>query len=209
MARSSAYTDELALEICSRIASGESLVRICKDERMPDITTVYRWLREQPDFREIYVIAREDQADTLGDEIKEISDETPIIVKLDDNGEEVEVVFDAAAIQRQRLRVDARKFIAAKLKPKKWGDRTELVGAGGEPLIPNNPETMFEGVRRIAFILAKVAHDAAPEEPLPITAHQDAGDQTKGIARFMFPEPPKQGVARGLINPAAKTKRRG
>lgn len=162
MLRATEYTEELAVQICTRIAEGEALARICRDESMPNVSSVYRWVATNEKFRTMYQLAREDQADTLGDQILEISDEAPIIVKRDDEGNEVEVVLDAAAVQRQRLRVDARKFVAAKLKPKKWGDRTELVGAGGAPLIPFDPmsewsdsQRALEGARRLAFILAR------------------------------------------------------
>lgn len=100
---------------------------------MPGMTTVYRWLQEKEDFRELYARAREDQADTLADEIIEIADEDPqLIFDSQFHGkDEVEVVrVDSAAVNHQRLRVDARKWIAAKLRPKKYGDRTEVEHTG-------------------------------------------------------------------------------
>jgi hypothetical protein len=111
VARPSDYTDEIAATICSRIATGEPLVRICRDESMPGTTTVYRWLSEKEEFRDIYARARDDQADTLADEIIDLSDEQ---------------MEDATAVNRQRLRVDARKWIAAKLKPRKYGDKLDI-----------------------------------------------------------------------------------
>lgn len=157
MARETAYTDELAAQICTRIAEGEGLVKICRDPALPAVSTVYRWIATIPAFKELYELARQDQADTLADEILEIADEAPVLQTTDEDGDVVEkpIQLDSAAIQRQRLRVEARKWVAAKLRPKKYGDRTELVGAGGEPLIPNDPMSRFEAARRIAFILAE------------------------------------------------------
>ena len=92
---------------------------------MPHIATVYRWLMAHETFREQYARAREDQADTLADEIQAIADE-PILGKKTTtkaNGD-VEIV-EGDMIEHRRLRVDARKWIAAKLKPRKYGDRLE------------------------------------------------------------------------------------
>jgi hypothetical protein len=75
-------------------------------------------------FAEQYARAREEQADGYADEIVAIADEPPQLVTKDD-GEDVEVSLDSAAIQRQRLRIDARKWVASKLKPKKYGDKVD------------------------------------------------------------------------------------
>jgi hypothetical protein len=122
--RPTMYSLEIALEICDRIADGESLVSICRDERMPKKTAVYEWLLRHKEFAEIYARAREDQADTLADEIHAISDELPKQI-VDDKGK---TRFDSAYVQWQKNRVDARKWVAAKLKPKKYSDRIAHVG---------------------------------------------------------------------------------
>jgi len=134
MARPSDYTDETALIICARIAQGEPLTRICKSDDMPDITTVYRWIAAREEFRHMYAISREDQADTMADEIISIADEADVSITQD--GEETRLSLDSVAIARNRLRVDARKWVAAKLKPKKYGDRIaqEVTGADGGPV---------------------------------------------------------------------------
>ena len=109
------------------------LATICKQEEMPDKTTVYRWLQNYETFRNLYARAREDQADTLADEIIAIADEDPALVfdVQHLSGTEIEVArVDSAAVNHQRLRVDARKWIAAKLKPKKYGEKTEIEHTG-------------------------------------------------------------------------------
>lgn len=85
----------------------------------------------------MYARAREDQADTLADQIIEIAD-TPMLgikTKTDDEGN-VETT-EGDMIEHRRLRVDARKWIAAKLKPRKYGERlnTEHTGLDGGPII--------------------------------------------------------------------------
>jgi len=122
--RPTKYSLQIALEICERIADGESLKSICSDERMPKKTAVYEWLLRYKEFSEIYARAREDQADTLADEIHAISDEKPERI-VDDKGK---TRYDSAFVQWQKNRVDARKWVAAKLKPKKYSDRIAHVG---------------------------------------------------------------------------------
>ncbi len=132
MARPSDYNNETALNICALIAEGSSLVSICKNEDMPSTVTVYAWLQKHEEFLNIYTRAREDQADTLADQIIDIADEASTTVKSQDGF--TEVVFDNTAIARNRLRVEARKWVAAKLKPKKYGDKIEATHKGSVTL---------------------------------------------------------------------------
>ncbi len=103
---------------------------------MPSASTVCRWLGQHEAFREQYARAREAQADTLFDEILEIADDgTNDYVIRKGEGEDVERV-DHDHIARSRLRVDARKWMASKLQPKKYGDKVqqELSGPDGGPI---------------------------------------------------------------------------
>ena len=63
--RPSKFTPELTEAICHRIAEGEPLTKICKDDGMPHYITVLRWRHEHEEFRNDYARAREDAADTL------------------------------------------------------------------------------------------------------------------------------------------------
>jgi hypothetical protein len=131
--RPSKYDINLAATICGRLAGGESLKAICSDEDMPKRSTVYLWRYEHPEFSDMYARAREDQADTLADEIMEIADDgTNDFIKNKDGVD----VLNSEHVQRSRLRVDARKWIASKLKPRSYGDKVqaEVTGAEGGPL---------------------------------------------------------------------------
>jgi len=121
LGRPSDYTPELADEICTRLANGESLRAICSSDRddwMPSIGTILRWVSEKPDFREQYARAREVQAETHADEIVTIADGVSCA--------------DPSAIDvaRDRLRIDARKWVASKLLPKKYGDKVQAEVSG-------------------------------------------------------------------------------
>lgn len=109
MGRPSSYTDERADELCTWIATGNSLRSFCKINGM-EANTVYRWMRERPDFQQRYARAHEDRADSLADEMCDIADEVAA------NGGSIE------AVQAARLRIDTRKWIAAKLRPGRWGE---------------------------------------------------------------------------------------
>lgn len=120
--RPSGYTKEIGDEICDRLSDGESLRAICRDDHMPNKSMVFRWLYEFQSFRDQYARAKEEQADSLADDILDIADDGRNDTYIDDEGNK-KVDFDA--IQRSRLRVDARKWIASKLKPKVYGDRIQ------------------------------------------------------------------------------------
>jgi hypothetical protein len=125
--RPSKYDTNMAAEICGRLAAGESLAGICRDQTMPNQTTVYRWIASIPEFRELYTCAREDQAETLADQIQDIADEEPVMIA--EEGKPARV--DNGWVTWQRNRVDARKWIASKLKAKKYGDKVTASHEGG------------------------------------------------------------------------------
>ena len=104
---------------------------------MPAQSAVYEWLLKHPDFAEKYTRAREEQADTLADEIIDIADEQPEVVAVIDKktGALIEHKLDGAFLQWQKNRIEARKWTAMKLKPKKYGDKLELSGNAENPLV--------------------------------------------------------------------------
>lgn len=108
MGMTSSYTDEIAEKICMAIAAGRPLNRVCKEEEWcPSEYTVYNWLDKYPDFAKNYARAREQQQEVLAAEVISIAD----------------TVKDAAVARNM---MDARKWYAGKVAPKKWGDRVEV-----------------------------------------------------------------------------------
>lgn len=128
------YTDEIAATICNRIALGQSLRSICDDEEMPPMSTVMDWLAREKhaDFRSRYALAREAQADTMFDDILDIADDgrNDWIKKYGEEGETFGYRENGEAIRRSQLRIDARKWMAAKLQPKKYGDKIDHAVSG-------------------------------------------------------------------------------
>ncbi len=147
MSRPSIFTQAIADKICERLALGESLRKICLDADMPGRSTLFRRLRDNEEFRNQYARAREDQADAIFDECLDIADDgtNDFMGKGD--------TYNGDAIQRSRLQVDTRKWMAGKMRPKKYGDKT-LIGSD-----PDNPlpaaMSDIDLARLIVFLLAK------------------------------------------------------
>lgn len=99
--------------ICDMLAQGKSMVAICGLEDMPAQSTVYKWLKENEEFSERYARAREMQADLYADQIIQIADDCEP---------------EAGSVSKARLQIEARKWTASKLSPKKYGDRLEVDG---------------------------------------------------------------------------------
>ncbi len=131
--RPSLYTEALAAKICQRLAEGETLRSVCRDQAMPDKATVLRWLADKTktDFRDQYAHARDMQADALFDEALEIADDASGDWAVDKDGKKT---LDHEHVQRSRLRVDTRKWAAGKLAPKRYGDKLQHTGEGGGPI---------------------------------------------------------------------------
>lgn len=128
--RPSTYTSELAAAICDRLATGESLRAICSEDAMPCKATIFIWLSRHAEFLDQYARAREAQADFLAEEIIEIADDgsRDYTEKVIDG--RTTLVVDHDHIQRSRLRVDARKWAASKMAPKKYGERIQAEHSG-------------------------------------------------------------------------------
>ena len=144
LGRPSNYSQELAKDICDRLALGESLASICRDDEMPSHSIIYVWLRNHSDFLDMYTRAREEQAETHADEIVSIADETPELTPVfDKDGNQVDLKLDSAYIQWQRQRIDARKWNAAKQRPRKYGERITHSGDDTSPVVVENNINVF------------------------------------------------------------------
>ena len=75
---------------------------------MPSRTSIFKWFREHPDFADNYARAKEESADSMVEDMLAIADDD----ELDAND--------------KRVRVDTRKWISSKLKPKKYGDKQQV-----------------------------------------------------------------------------------
>jgi hypothetical protein len=151
------FSQKTADLICVMLSEGMSLREILRSDTtgvLPAQSTVYEWLLRHPSFAEQYARAREEQADTLADEIIHIADEQPEVVAVIDKktGALIEHKLDGAFLQWQKNRIEARKWTAMKLKPKKYGDRVALEGVeGGAPIATEDATStrLFELMRNM------------------------------------------------------------
>ena len=102
------YSEELASEICARIAEGRSLRSICSDDDMPCTRTFFRWIAKYPEFSQQYDKAIIERAEMLVEDMLHIADTS-----------------EAGDAAKTRIQVDVRKWHASKMKPKKYGDSSE------------------------------------------------------------------------------------
>ena len=130
MARPSEYKQEVAEDILEQIMEGKSLRSICLQDGYPNRSTFMRWVSSVDGLRDQYELAKQEQAHYLVEQILDIADETTNDHVTDEGGNER---VNSEAIQRSRLRVDARKWYSSKVLPKLYGDKitTEHTGSVG------------------------------------------------------------------------------
>lgn len=136
--------------ICERIGKGEPLTKICETDGMPVYSTVMLWLSEDKAFSEMYARAREDQADFYADQIVGIADEPVAEFSIEDDEDGAKAsVATRLEMERRKQRIDARKWVAEKLKPTTYGNKLDLSGDLNIKL----PDEQVES--RLAHLLGK------------------------------------------------------
>jgi hypothetical protein len=119
--RPTTYSTEIAEEICRRMTTRDqvgktrSLRSVCSEDDMPIERTVYNWLIAHEDFLQMYARAKDTLADMNAEDILDIADK-------------------ATDANLARLQIDARKWWASKVAPKKYGDKIMHAGHDGDAL---------------------------------------------------------------------------
>lgn len=124
--RPTAYDQETAMRIFVAIAGGSSVRRVCAQEWAPHHKTFYRWLAEVPDFAQKYDLATTLRTWEMIDEMIAIADDASrdwiVVESMDKQGNRTrKIVFDRDAVERARLRIDARKWHIERMRPRKFG----------------------------------------------------------------------------------------
>ncbi|WP_330220979.1 terminase small subunit-like protein [Mycobacteroides abscessus] len=124
--RPSKYTEALAGKVCAQLAMGKSLRTVCSSPTMPSVVTVFAWMRKHPEFLKQYEQAKQESADAMADEILYIADtqqrgETRT-VKADGSVE----VKEEDMLGHRKLQIESRKWLIAKMKPKKYGNQIDI-----------------------------------------------------------------------------------
>ena len=105
--RPSKKTPEVVDEILDRLSRGQPLSKICSDDHMPSFMTVFRWEKDDPEFRELSTYAREVGTHYLAGECLTIADQG---------------LLDP---QDRRIRIDTRLRLIGKWNAKSYGEKVE------------------------------------------------------------------------------------
>jgi hypothetical protein len=128
MSKPTEYTPELGATVCLLIAEGFSLRHIEKIEGMPGKSTVMKWCLNHDEFQKQYARAKEQQADAFAEEILEIADDASNdwMERLSEENKKIGWMLNGDHVQRSRLRIDSRKWLMGKMRPKKYGDSNTI-----------------------------------------------------------------------------------
>jgi hypothetical protein len=111
------YSKEDWKAIFDRVGAGASLTTALKDTGI-SWTHAYKMMQDHPELASDYEKAKMDRADRLAEQIVELAD-----AEIPSHLQGVEI---SAWVNQKRLQVDARKWVAAKLRPKVYGDKIDV-----------------------------------------------------------------------------------
>lgn len=152
--RPSDYSSELADAICLEIIKGASVRKIGMMEEMPCEDTIYTWLSKYPEFSEKYDRAVQHRTHKYMDECVDLADMMPDgIMFIAGNGnlytrdevlgltvqERAEaglqpIGLSTELIAKRKLQIETRMKAAARMHPRKYGDKTTLAGDPTQPI---------------------------------------------------------------------------
>lgn len=121
------------MRICEEMIGGKSLAKVCELDGMPSVRAVLYWRAKIPEFDKMYRIAQQERAEAYIEEIIDIADDGSADFVEDAEGRRRP---DTEHINRSRLKVDTRKWIASKMMPRLYGDKIDLTHANpdGSPI---------------------------------------------------------------------------
>ena len=127
MAYSKKQVETIFSEIIKQISKGKSLRSVLRQTDMPSSQTFYIWIDEDHEKSKQYARACSDRADVIFEDMFYIADATEDDIIMDENGK---LITNHNVIQRDRLRVDTRKWALSKMNPKKYGDKVDVTTDG-------------------------------------------------------------------------------
>lgn len=121
--RPTVVTPEVKAEVIRRVAAGESLRAICRDDHMPSRSNIQDALPKDSNFQAQYTEAQENRFWGIADELMEIADDESqdIITRPSEYGPNP--TPNMVAVQRARTRIDTRKWLLSKMLPKTFSDK--------------------------------------------------------------------------------------
>jgi len=120
------YSVELADKICEWISQGKPLAELCRQDGMPNRSTVYDWMNENPDFDQRIARARRVGYDEIAEDCIKIADDTSQDSILTEHGE----IPNKEWIARSKVRIETRLKLLSKWSPKLYGDKMDVTSNG-------------------------------------------------------------------------------
>ncbi|CAM5999261.1 unnamed protein product [Sphagnum balticum] len=127
--RPTGYSDELADEICARLAEGRSMNSVCSDEDMPNKSIVYRWLMKYEHFRDKYTATLPYRTTAFAEMMLEQAfherETEQVTIKENEKG----IFRDTKMldnVSRSQLMVNTLQWTLARMAPDKYGDKSEI-----------------------------------------------------------------------------------
>lgn len=148
--------DKLWPEILREIGNGSSLITAIKKPGYPTYDSVQKYMRARPEIRRMYEEAIEARADYLAESLIDISEEKP--------PEGLDGPQLSAWINQMKIRIDTRKWTAAKLRPKFWGEKIDVNVTHTQISISS---ALKEAESRLENKLLDNVTDITPNEPNP------------------------------------------
>ncbi|MBZ0262978.1 MAG: terminase small subunit protein [Hyphomicrobiales bacterium] len=152
MGRPDDYTPETAALICAYMVEGETLLTISRREGMPSKSAMLRWLAKYEDFRDHYARASAVRSGVFMEETIDITDNASNDWMEINDGENRGWRANGENIQRSKLRVETRKWMAIKLLPKMYGDKTVIVHEQ-----PDTSNLTLEEIDTLLPLMAKIS----------------------------------------------------
>jgi hypothetical protein len=142
------YTPELASRILHRLANGDSLIEVCRNEDI-DYSVVIDWTIDNPDgFGQKYARARLSGCYYINELCLEIADDSRNDWMRKYAPDNAGWVANLDHLARTKMRLDQRKFFLSKICPKIFGDKLDLTvkpdvsPLASETLVSGTPEQL-------------------------------------------------------------------
>ena len=153
--------------VCARVARGE-LTKYAAEAEGTHASKIRQWALDSKEYGALYAHAREQQAHSLAEQAVAISDGEDALTQFYEAGvDEVEKEIAASGvpfaaqnakqaanqlrrniIDRDKLRLDSRKWLTSKIAPKLYGEKLDVTSDG--KALPAT-QTVVIGDRTIAF----------------------------------------------------------
>jgi hypothetical protein len=174
----------IAAEICEQIAEGGVLKAVCGSrEDFPSPRQAKRWLRGNEAFAAEYAKACDERLAAWEDEIVLIADDASKDKVEKRTARGLVLEYDAAAVSRSKLQVDARKALLRANNPHKWGEAIAVVNPEPKDMFADMSLDRIEELARAAeleeLVEQKRALDRENEE------RRSRGEATLDFVAFL------------------------